>query len=239
MNLSYMKSSKLKCVLIEDSAMQRRTISKLIKDNTSLFYLDEFRNGQEAKVFLADNDVDLIFLDIEMPIVNGFDLLESLEEKPQIIVISASAHHAMKAFDYNVADYLQKPVDKKRFDNAVKKALTNFRLENIEETEQDFIYINHQLKNTKLILNDILWVEAYGDYIKIISKDKNMLILSTMKAFNDQLPSDKFLRIHKSFIVNLDKIDKFNGSSVEIDGKIIPLSRHKKELLQNALVVVE
>ncbi|WP_034256168.1 LytR/AlgR family response regulator transcription factor [Arenibacter latericius] len=234
-----MKSSKLKCILIEDSAMQRRTISKLIKDNPSLLFLDEFKNGLEAKEFLTDNEVDLIFLDIEMPLVSGFDLLESLNVIPQIIVISASADHAMKAFDYNVADYLKKPVDKKRFDNAVKKAITNHKLENTEEVEQDYIYINHQLKNTKLILNDILWVEAYGDYIKIISKEKNMLILSTMKGFNNQLPSDKFMRIHKSFIVNLDKIEKFNGSSVEINGKVIPLSRHKKELLQNALVVVE
>ncbi|MCM4168207.1 Transcriptional regulatory protein YpdB [Arenibacter antarcticus] len=234
-----MKSSKLKCILIDDSAIQRRAISKLIKENKSLVLLHEFGNGEIAKDFLALNVVDLIFLDIEMPLISGFDLLESLDEKPQIIVISGSAEHAMKAFDYDVADYLKKPLDKKRFDNAVKKAAINHKIVNTEEIEQEFIYINHQLKKTKLILNEILWVEANGDYIKIISKERNMLILSTMKAFADNLPSDKFLRIHKSFIVNLDKIDKFNGSSVEIDGKVIPLSRHKKELLKKALIIIE
>jgi two-component system LytT family response regulator len=145
----------------------------------------------------------------------------------------------MKAFDHNVTDYLKKPVDKKRFDLAVKKAVGRHILENTEEVEQEFIYINNHLKKTKLLLNEILWIEAYGDYVKIIAKDTRPLILSTMKAFAKQLPQDKFLRIHKSYIINLEKIEKFNGSSVEIAGQIIPLSRHKKELLIKALTVLE
>lgn len=234
-----MKKNKLKCILIDDSAIQRRAISKLVKENTSLVLLNEFGSGQEAKNFLANHVLDLIFLDIEMPFINGFDLLEALEEKPQIIVISGSANHAMKAFDYDVTDYLKKPLEKRRFNSAVKKACNHYKMVNTEEVEEEFIYINHQLKKTKLILNDILWIEANGDYIKIISRDKRLLTLSTMKAFANQLPSDKFLRIHKSFIVNLDKIDKFSGSNVEIGGKSIPLSRNKRELLQKALLIVE
>lgn len=234
-----MKNTKLKCILIDDSAIQRRAISKLVKEQSNLILTNEFSNGLDAKNDMANNAVDLIFLDIEMPGLNGFDLLESLENKPQVIIISGNPDYAMKAFDYDVTDYLKKPVEKKRFDLAVKKAVNQYILEHTEEVEEEYIYINSHLKKTKLLLNEVLWIEAYGDYVKIITKDKRLLILSTMKAFAKQLPQDKFLRIHKSYTVNLEKIEKFNGSSVEITGQVIPLSRHKKELLMNALTILE
>ncbi len=234
--MNHMKKNRLKCILIDDSAIQRRSISKLISKNIRLDLLGEFENAQVAKDYLEQHEVDLIFLDIEMPLVSGFDLLESLEEKPQIIVISSSAEHALKAFDYNVTDYLKKPLDKNRLNDAVKKALQNHQLELTDKTAPESIYITHQLKKTQLVLNEILWVEAYGDYIKIFCKEKRLLILSTMKSFAQQLPADKFLRIHKSYIVNLEKIEEYNGSSVVIQEKSIPLSRHKKELLQQALL---
>ncbi|HUH46384.1 MAG TPA: LytTR family DNA-binding domain-containing protein, partial [Arenibacter sp.] len=232
-------NTKLKCILIDDSAMQRRAISKLVKEHPNLIQTNEFSNGLDAKNDMANNAVDLIFLDIEMPGLNGFDLLESLESKPQVIIISGNPDYAMKAFDYDVTDYLKKPVDKKRFDQAVKKAVNNHILAHTEEVEEEFIYINNHLKKTKLLLGEVLWIEAYGDYVKIIAKDKRLLILSTMKAFAKQLPQDKFLRIHKSYTVNLEKIEKFNGSSVEIGGQVIPLSRHKKELLMKALTILK
>src|SRR5690606_3754916 len=112
-------------------------------------------------------------------------------------------------------------------------------LAHTEEVEEEFIYINNHLKKTKLLLSEVLWIEAYGDYVKIIAKDKRLLILSTMKAFAKQLPQDKFLRIHKSYTVNLEKIEKLNCSSIELAGKIIPFSRHKKELLMKALNIIE
>lgn len=234
-----MKSTRLKCILIDDSTVQRRAIAKLVKEQSFLILDGEFSNGMDAKDYMADNEVDLIFLDIEMPNINGFDLLESLESKPQVIVISGNPDYAMKAFDYDVTDYLKKPLDKKRFDLAVKKAVSKHVLEHTEEVEEEFIYINSHLRKTKLFLNEVLWIEAYGDYVKIITKDKTLLILSTMKAFAKQLPQDKFLRIHKSYTVNLEKIEKFNGSSVEIADQVIPLSRHKKDLLIKALTILE
>lgn len=234
-----MKNTKLKCILIDDSAIQRRAISKLVKEQSSLILTNEFSNGLDAKNDMGNNAVDLIFLDIEMPGLNGFDLLELLEHKPQVIIISGNPDYAMKAFDYNVTDYLKKPVDKKRFDLAIKKAISNHILAHTEEVDEEFIYVNNQLKKTKLLLNEIFWIEAFGDYVKIIAKDKRLLVLSTMKAFTKQLPPNKFLRIHKSYTVNLEKIEKFNGSSVEIEGQVIPLSRHKKELLIKALTILE
>tara|TARA_R110000868_G_scaffold36074_2_gene128430 strand:- start:31140 stop:31844 length:705 start_codon:yes stop_codon:yes gene_type:complete len=234
-----MKNTKLKCILIDDSTVQRRAVAKIIKEHSKLELINEFDNGMEAKNVIGSNTIDLIFLDIEMPGFNGFDLLESLEHKPQVILISGNPNYAMKAFDYDVTDYLQKPVDKVRFDISIKKAINKFELQNAEEIELEYIYVNSNLKKTKLFLNEILWIEAYGDYVKIITNEKKTLILSTMKAFAKQLPKDKFLRIHKSYTVNLEKIENFNGSTVEVNGQVIPLSRHKKEALIEALVIIE
>src|SRR5690606_12376063 len=122
LKMSHMKSTKLKCILIDDSAIQRRAISKLVKEQSNLILTNEFGNGLDAKNDMVNNAVDLIFLDIEMPGLNGFDLLESLESKPQVIIISGNPDYTMKAFDYDVTAHLKKPVDKKRFDVAVKKA---------------------------------------------------------------------------------------------------------------------
>jgi DNA-binding LytR/AlgR family response regulator len=234
-----MKKTKLKCILIDDSSVQRRAVSKIIKEHSKLDLINEFDNGLAAKSVIDSNTVDLIFLDIEMPGFDGFDLLESLDHKPQVILISGNPNHAMKAFDYDVTDYLQKPLDKSRFDVSIKKAINKFELQNAEEIKPEYIYVNSNLKKAKLFMNDILWIEAYGDYVRIITNEKKTLILSTMKAFAKQLPKDKFLRIHKSYTVNLEKIENFNGSTVEINGQVIPLSRHKKEALIEALVVIE
>lgn len=234
-----MKNIKLKCILIDDSAVQRRAVAKIIKEHSKLNLINEYDNGIDAKNDLGSNTVDLIFLDIEMPGFNGFEFLESMEHKPQVILVSGSPNYAMKAFDYDVTDYLQKPLDKRRFDVSIRKAINKFELQNSEGIELEYIYVNSNLKKTKLFLNEILWVEAYGDYVKVVSYEKKTLILSTMKAFAKQLPKDKFLRIHKSYTVNLEKIEKFNGSTVEINEQVIPLSRHKKEALIQALVIIE
>tara|TARA_R110000868_G_scaffold221142_8_gene472620 strand:+ start:106 stop:810 length:705 start_codon:yes stop_codon:yes gene_type:complete len=234
-----MKNTRLKCILIDDSTVQRRAVAKIIKEHSKLDLINEYDNGLEAKKDIGNNTVDLIFLDIEMPGFNGFDFLESMEHKPQVILVSGSPNYAMKAFDYDVTDYLQKPLDKTRFDVSIKKAINKYELQNAEEIELEYIYVNSNLKKTKLFLNEILWIEAYGDYVKVISNEKKTLILSTMKAFAKQLPKEKFLRIHKSYTVNLEKIENFNGSTVEINEQVIPLSRHKKEALIKALVVIE
>ena len=234
-----MKNIKLKCLLIDDSTVQRRAVAKLIKEHSKLLLTNEFDNGLCAIKELSKTHVDLIFLDIEMPGLSGFDLLESLESKPQVILISGNPNYAMKAFDYDVIDYLKKPLDKRRFDIAIKKALNTFELQNKEAVKPQYITVTNNLKKTKLFLHEIMWIEAYGDYVKIITEEKNTLVLSTMKGFAKQLPNNKFLRIHKSYIVNLEKIENFNGSTVELCGHTIPLSRHKKEALMEALVVIE
>lgn len=226
---------KLKCIIVDDSSLQRMAVAKLVNNHPLLTLTAEYSNAIEAKNGLKNNTVDLIFLDIEMPIVNGFDLLESLENPPQVILITGKVDYALKAFDYDVTDYLHKPITYERFDASVKRAVQKFEQLNRVEEEDDHIFVKSNLKKRKVILNDIKWIEALGDYVKLVTDEANIVILSTMKAFEKELPADRFLRIHKSYIVNLDKIERFNSKNVEVQGRQIPLSRNKKTELAEAL----
>ena len=204
---------KLNCIVVDDSAIQRMTITKLVNESTNLYLVGDFANALEAKNSINNNSIDLIFLDIEMPLINGFDLLDGLKEKPQIIFITSKADYAVKAFDYEATDFLQKPITKERFLKAVKKALELHQLRNeAPEDLGDAIIIKSNLKKLKVYTSRIKWVEAFGDYIKVITDEENHLVLSTMKAFETELPEGKFVRVHKSYIVNLERIEKFNKS---------------------------
>lgn len=227
---------KLKCIVLDDSALQRMTVTKLICENQNLQLVGEFSNATDAKNYISTRNVDLVFLDIELPVINGFAFLEGLKVRPQIIFITAKAEYAQKAFDYNATDFLLKPLSKERFNIAVSKAVYLFKLKkDVEDDEENFIFVKCNLKNLKIYTSKIRWVEAYGDYIKIITEDDSYLILSTMKAFESELPKDKFIRVHKSYIINIHKINTFNSKYAEIDTFKIPLSRNKKEKLVEAL----
>lgn len=225
----------MNCIIVDDSTLQRMSVSKLIKNHPSLTLVAEYSNAIEAKNGLKNEHVDLIFLDVEMPIVSGFDLLESLNEPPQVILVTGKAEYALKAFDYDVTDYLHKPITVERFEASVKRALEKFKLENTSKDDDEHIFVKSNLKKRKVYLNEINWVEALGDYIKLVTDEANIVVLSTMKSFENELPTDRFLRIHKSFIVNLAKVEKFNSKNVEVNGKQIPLSRNKKQELADAL----
>lgn len=226
---------KLRSIIVDDSSMQRIAVAKLVNNHPNLTMVGEYSNAIEAKNGLKNNNIDLIFLDVEMPIINGFDLLESLDNPPQVILITGNPNYALKAFDYDVTDYLHKPISASRFDTSIKRALTKYeQLQNVTE-DDEYIFVKSNLRQRKVVLNDIKWVEALGDYIKLVTNEGNVVILSTMKSFEQKLPQDKFLRVHKSYIVNLEKVQKFNSKSVELDGRQVPLSRNKKSVLIEAL----
>ena len=171
-----------------------------------------------------------------MPVQSGFDLLDGLKTRPQIIFVSSKSDYALRAFDYAAVDYLHKPVTKDRFNKAVQKAIEyHNRKKEVPDEEGDFIFIKSNLKNFKIFISRIRWVEAFGDYIKLFTEDETHLVLSTMKSFESELPVDKFMRVHKSYIVNIDKVERFNSKFAEIGTTKIPLSRNKKEDLAKAL----
>lgn len=226
----------LNCVIVDDSSLQRLSIVRLVQSHPSLNLVAEYNNAIEAKMGLLNNKIDLVFLDIEMPILSGFDLLDDLNQKPQIIFITGKTKYAFKAFDYDAVDYLRKPITKERFLNAVHKAITNFKLKNDDGfDDEDFIFVKSNLKKRKVFLNELRYIEALGDYVKLVTDHESLVVLSTMKSFAALLPQDRFMRIHKSYIVNLEKVERYNSKSVEVEKEFLPLSRNKKADLVEAL----
>ncbi len=231
-----MEKVVLNCVIVDDSSLQRLSIVRLVQSHPSLNLVSEYNNAIEAKMGLLNNKIDLVFLDIEMPILSGFDLLDDLNQKPQIIFITGKTKYAFKAFDYDAVDYLRKPITKERFLNAVHKAITNYKLKNDEGfDDEDFIFVKSNLKKRKVFLNELKYIEALGDYVKLVTDHESLVVLSTMKSFAALLPQDRFMRIHKSYIVNLDRVERYNSKSVEIEKEFLPLSRNKKTALVEAL----
>lgn len=227
---------KLNCVVVDDSTIHRITIAKLVNEHPDLTLVGDFSNASETRNCILNKSVDLLFLDIEMPVQSGFDLLDGLKTRPQIIFVSSKSDYALRAFDYAAIDYLHKPVTKDRFNKAVQKAIEyHNRKKEVPDEEGDFIFIKSNLKNFKIFISRIRWVEAFGDYIKLFTEDETHLVLSTMKSFESELPPDKFMRVHKSYIVNIDKVERFNSKFAEIGTTKIPLSRNKKEDLAKAL----
>ncbi|MEZ7917854.1 MAG: LytTR family DNA-binding domain-containing protein [Patiriisocius sp.] len=231
-----MEKTLLNCAVVDDSTLQRLSIVKLIENHQSLNLVAQYNNAIEAKEGIATSDIDLIFLDIEMPILSGFDLLDDLTVKPQIIFVTGKTKYAFKAFDYDAIDYLRKPISKERFLNAVHKAVTNYKLKNEDGfDEEDFIFVKSNLKKRKVFLNELRYIEALGDYVKMVTEHDSLVVLSTMKAFEALLPKDRFLRIHKSYIVNLDKVIRYNSKVIELEKEELPLSRNRKTDLVQAL----
>lgn len=227
---------KLNCVVVDDSTLQRMLIVKLVNNHPNLRLVGDYSNAIEAKNCLTVNAVDLVFLDIEMPVINGFAFLDVLKVKPQIIFITAKAEYALKAFDYDATDYLQKPITIERFNASVRRATDIYTLKNEPFKEDgEHIFIKSNLKKLKIFTSRIKWVEAYGDYVKVVTEDASNLVLSTMKSFENDLCKEKFLRVHKSFIINIDKVERYNSKFAEIGVTKIPLSRNKKENLAKAL----
>jgi len=227
----------LKCIIVEDSTIQRLVISKMVNNSKNLFCIGEFPNALEANNFLINHQVDLIFLDVEMPEISGFDLLDGLSNKPQIIFVTGKADYAIKAFDYDATDYLQKPIKHERFDIAVNKALKKASSSAVETNDNfQYIFIKSNLKNHKVYIDNIKWIEALGDYIKVVTDEQHYIVLNTMKSFEKDLPPGQFLRVHKSYIINLKRVKKYTAKFAEVDKNQIPLSRTIKQKLKEALL---
>ncbi|MDB4180660.1 LytTR family DNA-binding domain-containing protein [Flavobacteriaceae bacterium] len=231
----------LNCIIVDAKATQRLTTLKLISTNPSLNLIGKFSSALETKKFPLLTTVDLIIMDLDLPGSRGFDLLDILNEMPNIsipyvIVVSNNESYALKAFDYNVIDYLVKPTTQTRFDEAIAKTVLQAKMsENFKDDDGEHIFVKSNLKKRKIYIKDIKWIEALGDYVKLITNNKSFVILSTMKAFENELPNGLFLRIHKSYIVNLTKVERYDSKHVEIEKIKLPLSRTRKTQLSQAL----
>ena len=218
----------IKCVIIEDEILAQKLLQKYIEKDMRLQILKVCNNGQEAFEYLSDNKIDIAFCDIQMPLLNGIDLLKIIEYKPISILTTAYENYALQGFALDVVDYLLKPFSYDRFQQAVNKAveLYQFRIEKNQEkvNEEKFIYLRANLMMQKVFLDSILYIEALKDYVQLITTDKKITIQDTMKSMEEQLP-ENYIRVHKSYIINKNKIEKYTTQSVIISAKEIPIGR--------------
>ena len=232
----------MKCLIIDDEEMARTIIHQFIKKNPHLEFEAEFSHALQAIKFLNQESADLIFLDIHMPDFTGFDFIQTLKNPPNIILTTSDRNFAIEAFEYDcIVDYIVKPVSQERFDKAVQKAL-NFKapepsqdtVSSINKTEND-LYVNIDRRLIKIDIPTIYLIEAKGDYIQIKTSGKNYTVHSTLKKIEDKLPLDLFLKVHRSYIINTQKIIDIEDNSVLIEKDVVPVSRSNRPELMKRL----
>ncbi|MGB1404752.1 MAG: LytR/AlgR family response regulator transcription factor [Flavobacteriaceae bacterium] len=221
---------KLTYIIVDPNAIQRLHLIQIFKKVEALSKKAEFSNAVDALNFLKYNSIDLIFLASKLPVYSGFDFIAKLCDPNQVIFLTEKAEDALKAFELGLTDCIAPPYSLERIEKAVLRAQINLQSKRVlQPNNEKIIEVKHNLKIEKIASSKIKWIEAMGDYIKIITQEKNYLVLSTMKAFIKKLPENQFLRIHKSFIVNLNRVANYSANSVNIDGIDLPLSRNKKK----------
>ena len=230
----------LSCIIIEDEIMARRSLSALCEKTEKLDLVDSFENANDALEFLKTKAVELIFLDIEMPELSGIEFLDKLAVPPQIIFTTGNKEYAFEAFEYDVTDFLIKPITQTRFFVGVDKAIQRQQQLNAISTAsaQHEIYIKSDGKLIRLPYQSILFFENMGDYIKVITEGGSHIIYGSMKALDAKLTNPRFLKVHRSYIVNLDKIKDIEDHSIVIEKHVIPISRAFRSLVMNSINVI-
>lgn len=234
---------KLLCLVIEDEPLSQDILSKYISDTPQLELAGICGEALAASSFLRTSQVDLIFLDINLPVISGLSFLKSLSHPPMVIFTTAYPEYAVEGFEADAVDYLVKPFSFERFLKAVNKAFdrmdflhskTSLPTSTVQETP-GFIILRADKKVYKVNFPDILYLEATGDYVKVFTTDKCLVVHETVKNILEQLPSEQFIRVHKSFIVPLKRIKFIEGNQVSIDGKMIPVGLVFRDRLMKTL----
>jgi len=231
---------KIKCVIIDDEPIAREIIRDYILKINDLEIIAEFNKPTEAIAFLNENKTDLLFLDINMPDINGIHFAKSLSVPPAIIFTTAYREFAADGFELQAVDYLVKPIPFDRFLKAVNhyiklhsKPVEMTKAEIREKPEDEFILVKDSKKTHKVYLNDIKYIESDGDYIRFYLQNRKIMVRGSLTSMEVTLPSVIFLRIHNSYIINLKKVNAVTLYSVEVDGTELPISRsHKEKVLK-------
>lgn len=230
----------IKCIIIDDEKLSREVLSILILKSEKLVLLDQFSNAIDAMKYLNNNKVDLIFLDIHMPNFSGFDFVQTIKDPPQVILVTADNNFALDAFNYNcIADYLVKPILEDRFSRAIKRVVVKKEppIAPIIPTEigTKEIYINIDKRLIKVDISSINYIRANGDYIYINTEGNSYTVHTTLKKIEDKLPASIFIKIHRSFIINANKIIDIQDSTVLIGKDLIPVSKNNRFKLMESL----
>ena len=235
---------KLKVIIVDDEPMARSFLERYCEKNGNLQVSGAFEDAVTALDYLQKNEIDILFLDVEMPNLSGFQLLDQLSYMPKVILTTSKTDYAFNAFEYGVTDFLKKPVTFNRFQEAVTK-ITESLIEKILKPvlktppiNLEEIFIKSDGKLTRLNFQEILYIESLGDYVKYFTATKNYVTLSTLKAVEQKMSSINFMKVHRSYIVNLQKIKDIQDNSLVIEGKVIPISKSYKSEVMSRINVV-
>lgn len=220
----------LHCLIIEDQLPAQRILMTYIEQIPELILTGAFTNALDATPILQSQNVDLIFLDINLPKLSGISFLKNLTAPPKVIITTAYPEYALEGFELDVTDYLLKPFSFERFHKAVMK----LNEQKMEKASPDFVFIKSDKEFFKVELKDVLYFRAEDNYVKIITPEKNHLQAGSLQSWEEQLSSD-FVRVHKSYIVNLSKVDKVSGNRIFLEGEEIPIGRAYREGLLNRI----
>jgi DNA-binding LytR/AlgR family response regulator len=230
----------IKCIIIDDEPLARKGLKEYIADVSFLELSGEYDNALKATEIINRGEVQLLFLDIQMPKITGLDFFKSLQHAPPVIFTTAYPQYALDGFEVNALDYLVKPVSFERFLKAAMKAKEYYEVREKNVTQEtaptDYFFIKADNKLVKLFFEDILFAEALQNYVVVHTKDKKYITYLTFKSVEDYLPSDRFIKTHKSYIIAASKIDNIEGNEIRIGQHSIPISRNLKEEVMEKLL---
>ena len=223
----------MNCIALDDEPLALDIIEAYVKKHPELNLIARCNNADEASKVLNSQHIDLMFLDIQMPGVTGLNFVRSLKNKPLFMFTTAYSEYAIDGFELDAIDYLLKPIAYDRFEKAIEKAKEYYTIKNNSgltesDLENDFIFVKANQQLIKLAYGEILYVEAFADYVKIFLNDRKIVTLQTMKKMGAKLPSDIFSRVHRSFIVNRKAVQSFSTTVCEVNGEKIPVGKNYK-----------
>ena len=230
----------ISCIIVDDEELAQNVIEKYISSIPWLELLQKFDNAIETISYLRDNTIDLMFLDIRMPELSGLKMLNTLKNAPKVILTTAYSEYALESYNYSVVDYLLKPVELDRFLIAVNKASQQIQLESMLKGQSvnytktvKYLFVYQDQNTYKVDFDDILYIKAEGNYISIKTNEKNYITRETMKAIEKQLAEDIFVRVNKSYIVSIQKIERVFGNTIVIADEEIPIGKiYKMKFLE-------
>jgi two-component system, LytTR family, response regulator len=221
---------KIKCVLIDDEPLAIKVLLNYFENFLDFEVIGTFNNSLEGLDFINSNTVDAIFLDINMPLMTGFELIKLLEKKSRIIITTAFREFAAESYDLEVLDYLVKPIPLPRFIKCIQKIEAEHNLKNNIKTEnhhvEPHLFIKVDKKMVKINIDEILFIEGMKEYIKVVTLEKTYITHKSLSSLTDELPSERFMRIHKSFTIALNKVKSIEGNRIQIASYTIPIGRN-------------
>lgn len=229
---------RIKCLAIDDEPLALKQLSSYIENTPFLENVALCQSAFEAMEYLSRNEVDLMFVDINMPDINGMDFVKSLSNRPQVIFTTAYSEYAMEGFQVDAIDYILKPISYTSFLKSVTKAKTWFELNQKQpetiQSSQECLFVKSEYKLIKILLSEIKYIESANEYIQIhLDNDPPVTTLIRLKSMEEQLPKDKFMRVHRSFIINLDKVKVIDRNRIVFDQKVfIPIGEQYKDNFQ-------